>query len=308
MNFLKKNWIILSCVLIVSLCLCLIHNGASSFSYPKGGMSTILMLGIVFGTNFVISKIKKRFGDKYTRRLDRIFVHIAIPVLIFTSLGFFQKAQINNAKKEMQSILENRIQGQPAEAKKNYDQMAYGELAPILQMMNERSLVQEEKEQEYLNGLDDIFQMITAENLCDRQLRDENKNKLAVLLQGIEKYKAWMHSEIALREEKLKKLEYKDSILPAFRKSSQITLPLNDELMDSYSELLLSINEIIRFAEKHQKNLKLVNENIEWDKEALEEGFATALDTMLDNANAVDAVAEKQTAYQQQMLEKTKGM
>jgi hypothetical protein len=308
MNFLKKNWIIVSCVLIVSLCFCLIYNGASSFSYPKGGFSTILMLGIVFGTNFVFSKIKKRFGDKYTRRLDRIFVHIAVPVLIFTSFGFFQKAQINNAKKEMQSILENRIQGEAEEKKKNYDQVTYGELAPILQMVNDRSLVQAEKEKEYLNGLDEISEMINSENLCDKQSRHENKNKLDILLQGIEKYKAWMHSEIALREELFKKLGYTDNVLKTFRKSSQTSLSLNNEWMDSYSNLILSIDKIIRFVEKHQKNLKLVNETIEWDKDGLEEDFAALFNSMLDDANAVDAVVEKQIAYQQQMLEKTKGM
>jgi len=265
------------------------------------------MLGIVFGTNLIFSKINKKFGDKYTRRLDRIFVHIAVPVLIFTAFGSFQKIQINNAKNEMQSIIENRIQGQEIEGRK-YDPVAYGELAPILQMVNDRSLVQAEKEKEFLSGLEDISDMISSENLCDKQSREENKNKLNTLLQGIEKYKAWMHSEMALREEILKKLEYKDQILPAFRKSSQITLSLNDELMDSYCNLTLSINEIIKFVEKHQKNLKLINESIEWDNEELEEDFTTVFNAMLDTANAVDAVEEKQIAYQQQMLEKTKRM
>lgn len=265
------------------------------------------MLGIVFGTNLIFSKINKRFGDKYTRRLDRIFVHIAVPVLIFTAFGSFQKIQINNAKNEMQSIIENRIQGQEIEGRK-YDPVAYGELTPILQMVNDRSLVQAEKEKEFLSGLEDISDMISAENLCNKQSREENKNKLNALLQGIEKYKAWMRSEMTLREEMLKKLEYKDQILPAFRKSSQITLSLNNELMDSYYNLTLSINEIIKFVEKHQKNLKLINENIEWDNEELEEDFATVFNAMLDTANAVDAVEEKQTAYQQQMLEKTKRM
>ncbi len=307
MNFLKKNWIIALCILIVLLCFCLIRNGISSFSYPKGGASTILMLGIVCGTNLIFSKINKRFGDKYTRRLDRIFVHIAVPMVIFTSFGLFQKTQIKNAKEEMQSIIENRIQGQTAE-RKNYDQMAYGELAPILQMVNDRGLIQAEKEKEYLNGLYDISEMISSENLCDKQSRDENKKKLDTLLQGVEKYKAWMHSEIALREEKLKKLECQDNILHAFRKSSQTSLSLNDELMDSYSKLILSINEMIRFVEKHQKNLRLTNETIEWDKEGLEEDFVVVFNAMLDNANAVDAVAEKQITYQQQMFEKTNRM
>lgn len=307
MNFLKKNWIIASSILIILTCICLIRSGVSSFSYPEGSASTILTLGIVFGTNLIFSKINKRFGDKYTRRLDRIFVHIAVPVLIFTSFGLFQKTQMNNAKKEMQNIIENRIQGQEIEGRK-YDPVAYGKLAPILQMVNDRSLIQAEKEKEFLSGLEDISDMISSENLCNKQLREENKNKLNTLLQGIEKYKAWVRSEMALREEILKKLEYKDQILPAFRKSSQITLSLNDELMDSYCDLTLSINEIIKFIEKHQKNLKLINENIEWDNEELEIDFATVFNAMIDAANAVDAAEEKQIAYQQQMLEKTKRM
>lgn len=307
MNFLKKNWIIASSILIILTCICLTRSGVSSFSYPEGSASTILMLGIVLGTNLIFSKINKRFGDKYTRRLDRIFVHIAVPVLIFTSFGLFQKKQVNNAKKEMQNIIENRFQGQEIEGRK-YDPVAYGKLAPIFQMLNDRSLIQAEKEKEFLSGLEDISDMISSENLCNEESREENKNKLNTLLQGIEKYKAWTRSEIALREEILKKLEYRDQILPAFRKSSQITLSLNDELMDSYGDLTLSINEIIKFIEKHQKNLKLINENIEWDSEELEIDFATVFNSMIDAANAVDAAEEKQIAYQQQMLEKTKRM
>ena len=201
MNLLKKNWIIASCILIILACFCLIRSGISSFSYPNGSASTLLMLGIVFGTNLIFSKINKRFGDKYTRRLDRIFVHIAVPVLIFTVFGSFQNIQINNAKNEMQSIIENRIQGQEIEGRK-YDPVAYGKLAPILQMVNDRSLVQAEKEKEFLSGLEDISDMISSEKLCDKQSREENKNKLNTLLQGIEKYKAWMRSEMALRDGK----------------------------------------------------------------------------------------------------------
>ena len=282
------------------------RSGISSFSYPKNGsVSTLLMLGFVFGSTLIFFIISKRFGDKYTRRLDRIFVYITFPVLILTAFGSFQVIQINNAKNEMQSLIENRIEGKEIEGR-NYDSVAYGELAPILQMVNDRSLVQAEKEKEFLSGLEDIFDMISSENLCDKQSREENKNKLNTLLQGIEKYKAWMRSEMVLREEILKKLGYKDQVLPAFRKSSQITLSLDEELMDSYCNLALSINEIIKFVEKHQKNLKLINETIEWDNEELEKDFATVLNAMLDTADTVDAAEENQIAYQQQMLEKAK--
>jgi hypothetical protein len=272
-----------------------------------GGMGKFLMLGCIFGTNFVFFIIKKRLGDKYTRRLDRIFVHIAVPVFIFTLFGFFQKAQINNVKKEFISILDNRIHNETAVEKKNYNQVTYGELAPILQMVNDRSLVQAEKEKEYLNGLEDISQMIKSENLCDKRSRDENKDKLDILLQGIEKYKAWMHSEFALREELLKKLG-RTEILKTFRETSQTTLPLNDELMDSYRNLVLSTYMIISFADIHQKNLKLVNKTIKWDKDGLEEDFAALIDFLIDDTYALDSVVEKQIAYEQQMLEKAKGM
>lgn len=310
MNFLKKNLIIVSCILIVLSCFCLIRNGIASFSYPKGGVSTILILGIVIGTNLIFSKINKRFGDRYTRRLDRIFVHIAVPAVIFTSFGLFQKMQIKNAEEEMQSIIENRILGK-TEERKNYDQMTYGELTPILQMRNDRDLIQAEKEKEYLNGLNNILEMIRPENLCDKPSRHENKKKLDTLLQGVKKYKAWMHSEIALREEKLKKfkkLECQDNVLHLFRSFSQTSLSLNDELMDSYSELILSTNEMIRFVEKHQKNLRLINEKMEWDKEGLNEDFIVACYAILDNVNLVAAVAKKQSTYEKQMLEEIKSM
>lgn len=303
MNFLKKNWIIASCVLIVLLCFFLIYNGVSSFNYPKGGASTILMLGIVFGTNFVFSKINKRFGDKYTRRLDRIFVHIAVPVLIFTSFGLFQKTQINNAKNEMQSILENRIQGQTVK-RKNYDQIAYGELAPLLQIMNDVDHSREKKEEEYLGEVDKIYDMISPENLSDKQSRDKNKKQLETLLEGVEKYRAWLHSEMPLLEEKIKTLNYGDAVLKGFRKSSKASLSMNDELMDAYGDLIISVERIIEFAEKHKKTMSLVDGNIEWNNEAVREKFAPVIKSMIDSVGKIDEIVEKQTEYQQELLEK----
>lgn len=303
MNFLKKNWIIVSCILATLACFCLIRSGVSSFSYPKGGASTILLLGIVFGTNFVFSKINKRFGDKYSRRLDRIFVHIAVPVLIFTSFGFFQKAQINNAKKEIQNIVENRIQGQSAE-RKNYDQVAYGELAPLLQIMNDLDHLREKKEEEYLGGIDRIYDMINAENLSEKQLRDVNKEQLNTLLEGVEKYRTWFHSEMPLLEEKIKKLDYADAALKGFRKSSKINLLMNDELMDAYADLIISAKEIIEFVEKHQNAMSLVDGTIEWNNETVREKFAPVLASLIDSMGKIDEVVEKQTEYQQETLKK----
>lgn len=303
MKCLRKNWIIASCIFIVLLCLYLISNRISTFSYPRGSASTLLMLGIVLGTKLVFSKINKKFGDKYTRRLDRIFIHIAVPVIIFTSFGFFQEMQFKNAKKEISSIMENHIRGQAME-KKNYDQMAYGELAPSLQMMNDRSLVQAEKEKEYLNELDDIFEMISSENLCDKQSRDKNKKKLDVLLQGVEKYKEWMHSEMTLREEKIKKLGYADKTLQLFRKSSKISLSIMDESMDTCGDLIISIKKIIEFIETYQKNMTLVNGNIEWNNEIARENFAHAFESITNNIDKLTAIDEKITDYQQQVLKK----
>ena len=302
MNFLKKNWIIASCIIILLLCFCLIRNGISTFSYPKGA-GTIMMLGIVFGSNLVFSKINKRFGDKYTRRLDRIFIHIAVPVIIFTSFGFFQKQQIKNAQKEMYSIMENRIQGQMMK-KKNYDQMAYGELTPFLQLMNDIDHARAEKEEEYLCGADGIYDMINPENLSDKQSRDSNKIKLDNLLQGVEKYSAWIHSEMPLIEKKIKNLGYGDKVLQEFRKSSKISLSMNDELMDAYNDLIISIKKIIEFIEEHQNKMTLVNGNIEWNNEMTREKFAHAFESTINNIDKIAAIDEEQTEYQQQILKK----
>jgi hypothetical protein len=303
MNFLKKNWMIASCTLIIVLCFCLIYQKISIFSYPKGIASFFLMLGIVFGNNWILFKINKKFGEKYNRRLDRFFVRIAVLVVIFTSIGLFQKMHIKNAKEEMQSIIQNRIYGQMVE-KRNYNLVVYGELASLLRMMNDTDYVRAEKEEEYLYGVDKIYDMINPANLSDKQLIDDNKRILDTLFQRTEKYKAWLHSEMPLIEEKIKKLEYRDSLLQGLVKPLIFSLSMNDELVDAYNNLIISIKKIIEFVEIHQKTMSLVDGNIEWGNQTIREKFAQLFKSMIDNNFKINAIDEKQTEYQQQLLEK----
>ena len=79
---------------------------------------------------------------------------------------------------------------------------------------------------------------------------------------------------------------------------------MNDELMDTYGDLIISVGRIIEFAEKHQKTMSLVDGNIEWNNEAAREKFAAVFKSMIDSVGKIDEIVEKQTKYQQDLLEK----
>lgn len=203
----------------------------------------------------------------------------------------------------MRHILENRFDGQAVE-RKTYDQITYGEQAPILQIMNDVQHAQEKKEEECLGGLYKIYDMLKSENLADKQLRDDNKKQLDTLLQGLEKYRTWLHSEMPLIEEKLKKINCSDNVLMRFRESSNAELSINDQVIDAFNDLINSIKEIIEFVEKHTNAMNFVDGTIEWNTKTIKENFAQLVKSMIIYNGKIDELVEKQRQHQKKIMEK----
>jgi hypothetical protein len=303
MKFLKENWIISACSLTILFCYFLHVRGFSTFSSLEGPFSTVLMLSVVFGPKLILSLINDKFGLKYTRRIDRIFLYIAFPVVVFTLLGFFQKQQFNNSINVLKNVAETRVQGLAPE-RKNYDEMKYGKLTPLLKMINEHEVLENEKADEYLNGMDQIYDMIDPINLLNEKLRNENKEKLNELFQGIEKYKTWMHSDVMLRHEKIKKLNYGKKFEDAFLNSAKIGLELTDKLMKTMHNVLKSIKEIIEYTDGNMEKMKLVDENIVWRDEKARLKFVQIYNTFIEDVNDLQNVTIQFDEHNKKLSEK----
>lgn len=315
MSFIKKYWLGICSVLAIAIFGFVLYGSlVGNHMYPFKGMAYTTGRAIVYAiiSFFVVNFLRKRW--ERTRLEFGIYCFAASFCLCATNDLIKINTlvnQLNNSKQEMARLAEDVDKVPSQKSVNEYSEEQYGDFSKILSLLKHSLESSEDIAAEMIEARANLEDILTPENLSDREKIFKLKKQIAIFSDKLDRFKKRYVEEMNRREIEIKKAfsgneEMKGYVLRGFEKGKKVSNKLMKEYFHIEKETVQKITETLDFLSEKSGPFWVSGETIIFEKDEDLDIFNQLAQNMVDLGQKEVAIIEKLEMHKQSVLQDMK--